>query len=349
MARKSKNQSRAVCQAEPIAVADSKVAAVVAGMTPALRIEYEHLKSRLASADRSEVIDRHEIAVVVRKILDDGTKYGEGAVKQLEAALGIDDRTLYRRAHVAGIWPTVDAIERLLSLRNKFGRPLTWSHLEVLAEVADENDREALIDLTLAKGLSVRKLRALIAKRHAVWSDHRRTFSADPSHVLTAPIGDPTMQVECGARWPGGLDPFHDAPALPGVAQMLRNPPEGAGLAPSGAASTPRLRQHLEAVLAAVRVAHDKLREDLEPVISGLGAAETAIDLDHIEGPDMMLVDILKVVHRMGDELSEAGFAVQRFRMKFFRRVRTVPALPATGDVAGGDPTGSHGHNAEPA
>lgn len=135
----------------------SGTSVVVKGMTPALRSEYEKLKRLLASSEKQDVRTRYEIGRVVAQVRGERAKYGSDAVGKLERALGLDENTLRRYERIANTW-TPTQVSTLLKRTNPYGRPLSWSHLDVLAEVVDEKKRESLLKQALREGLSVREL-----------------------------------------------------------------------------------------------------------------------------------------------------------------------------------------------
>jgi hypothetical protein len=136
----------------------------VKAMTPALRAEYEKLRKMLANSERQEVHVRHTIGLVVARVRGARAKYGSDAVGQLERALGLDENTLRRYERIATTW-TAPQISTVLKRTNPYGRPLSWSHLDVLAEVTDAKKREDLLDQALRDGLSVRELAGRVRGR----------------------------------------------------------------------------------------------------------------------------------------------------------------------------------------
>ncbi|HZH18368.1 MAG TPA: hypothetical protein VE057_28710 [Archangium sp.] len=137
--------------------AEGAVERAVKTMEPALRSEYLKLKKMLASAEKQDAQVRYEIGRVVAKVRGAGPRYGSNAVGQLERALGLDENTLRRYERIANTW-TSARFSELMKRTNLYGRPLSWSHLDVLAEVADAKKREVLLDEALREGLSVRAL-----------------------------------------------------------------------------------------------------------------------------------------------------------------------------------------------
>jgi hypothetical protein len=130
-------------------------------MTPALREEVARLRNRIAKATVADAMVRHDIGTVVKKVRGNRAKYGARALAQLERAFDFDENTLRRFEAVAELW-TASGLAKLLARKNSKGLPVSWSHLELLAEVASDGKRDKLIEKTLAESLTVRQLRLLV-------------------------------------------------------------------------------------------------------------------------------------------------------------------------------------------
>jgi len=135
-------------------------------MPPALQKEFSRLARLIASADRSDAMKRFEIALIVQRIKNGGAKYGDKPLEKLEGKFGFDRTTMYRWATVVDVWSTRKALKELLSKTMASGLPLTWSHVELLAEV-DGRSRDRFLERTLKESLSVRKLRDAIGATEA--------------------------------------------------------------------------------------------------------------------------------------------------------------------------------------
>ncbi|SEN18295.1 hypothetical protein SAMN05444354_1335 [Stigmatella aurantiaca] len=143
---------------------EGAVERVVKEMTPTLRSEYEKLKKKLAGSEKQDAQVRYEIGRVVAKVRGASPRYGSNAVGQLERALGLDENTLRRYELIASTW-TPAQFAALLKRTNLYGRSLSWSHLDVVAAVADARKREGLLDEALREGLSVRELASRVRGR----------------------------------------------------------------------------------------------------------------------------------------------------------------------------------------
>jgi hypothetical protein len=97
----------------------------------------ERIKKFLVKNDNSNALGKYVVATEVKAVMDERTKYGSRAVEKLARKLGLKAKLLYRWAAVATIWPDQADFYALVQRRNKYGIPLTWSHLEVLTEVTD--------------------------------------------------------------------------------------------------------------------------------------------------------------------------------------------------------------------
>jgi hypothetical protein len=130
-------------------------------MKPALRSVVAKLKRKLRSLWSHECFRRFEVAQIVLKVRVGHKRYGARGVEQLATELGLDKATVYRWARVAEVWAPGE-FRIVIARRNKAGLAVTWSHLEVLAEVSGRARRETLLEKVLAESLSVRQLRALV-------------------------------------------------------------------------------------------------------------------------------------------------------------------------------------------
>ena len=78
--------------------------------------------------------------------------------------VAVDASTLRRHARVSETLRASE-LQTIVQLRTPDGRPLTWSHLEVLATVRNPAARRAETAAAAAHGLSVRALRARLRGR----------------------------------------------------------------------------------------------------------------------------------------------------------------------------------------
>jgi CheY-like chemotaxis protein len=141
---------------EPGAESDP-VSSARAGSDPLQRC-IERLRRLLSQAPDS--LTRHAIGAAVADLKARPAEYGTGAVATAAAALGEDVPTLYRYAGVAERWSAAE-LTRILARKGRDGRPLSWSHLVVLAAVPSAATRERLMERALSEMLSVRELTVL--------------------------------------------------------------------------------------------------------------------------------------------------------------------------------------------
>lgn len=136
-----------------------------AELPEALQEDLQTLKNQFHAIGKStldDVIARCEIGSTIEKVKNTKT-YGKNAVELLAKKLGRSPKTLYKYAEVTKAWGKHE-LEALLKRKNRHGEPVSWSHLTALRNVeADERDR--LIELALADGLSVREMTAYREKK----------------------------------------------------------------------------------------------------------------------------------------------------------------------------------------
>jgi len=84
-------------------------------------------------------------------------EYGEGAVAVALGVLGQDESNLYRHARVAERWSDAE-YDALLARRTTSGKPLSWSHLVLLAGVEPRAAGERMIERALERSWTVRQL-----------------------------------------------------------------------------------------------------------------------------------------------------------------------------------------------
>jgi hypothetical protein len=117
----------------------------------------QEAREALANAAQNDALARYKVGAIACKVKDDA-KYGANALEQLEAELGLDDKTLYRYAKVAEAWTEAE-FKETSKLLNARGLPLTWSHYELIAKIADDEARDALTKRVLEACHTSRALR----------------------------------------------------------------------------------------------------------------------------------------------------------------------------------------------
>jgi ActR/RegA family two-component response regulator len=124
----------------------------------------EHLRRLFSRAPDS--LTRHAIGSTIADLKARPSEYGGGAVATAAVALGEDVPTLYRYAGVAERWSAPE-LARIVARKGSDGRPLSWSHLVVLAAVPSAATREQLMKRALSETLSVRELTVLAQRGDA--------------------------------------------------------------------------------------------------------------------------------------------------------------------------------------
>jgi DNA-binding response OmpR family regulator len=147
--------SRHEARAEP-----AREPSASAGSDPLQRC-IEHLRRLRSQAPDS--LTRHAIGAAVADLKARTAEYGTGAVATAAEALGEDVPTLYRYAGVAERWSAAE-LARIVARKGSDGRPLSWSHLVVLAAVPSAATRERLMERALSDPLSVRELTVLVQR-----------------------------------------------------------------------------------------------------------------------------------------------------------------------------------------
>ncbi len=115
------------------------------------------IRGLLAGASHNEVMTRHRVGEVLCRIRSMPRAYGKRCVERVAEEIGMTPAKLYRHIAVAECWTPAGLAERM-ERTNRFGLPLTWSHLVALAKVADSTAREFLLDQCLENAWSVREL-----------------------------------------------------------------------------------------------------------------------------------------------------------------------------------------------
>jgi DNA-binding response OmpR family regulator len=120
-------------------------------------------KLRRLLSQPPDPLTRHAIGAAIADMKARPAEYGTGAVAMAAGALGEDVPTLYRYAGVAERWSAGELVA-ILARKGRDGRPLSWSHLVVLAAVPSAPTRERLMERALSEMLSVREL-TILAQR----------------------------------------------------------------------------------------------------------------------------------------------------------------------------------------
>jgi hypothetical protein len=130
----------------------------IVNKNPALEKIYTRLLEIVSEANLEEADRRYSIGRLVAQVRQETDKYRKGSVEKLATLLGFDTSTLHDYANVADTWQNKTEFNALLRQESERGFGLRFSHLVVLARVADEKHRKKLIALALEMSLTVRQL-----------------------------------------------------------------------------------------------------------------------------------------------------------------------------------------------
>ncbi len=150
------------------------------------------IKQLLIEADQRDVAARYEIAVECQAIIagdGKGKVYGTGAARKLGKALGWSKTAVYAYVAVAETW-NKEKFRELAEKRDKFEKPLSWSHFMVLAAEKDAKRRRDLISKTHKAGWSVRDLKRAVAGMEPKAAKAAGAEEPKPPRPLTAAIAN---------------------------------------------------------------------------------------------------------------------------------------------------------------
>ena len=116
------------------------------------------IRGLLAGAARDEVLTRRQVGEVVGKVRAMPDAYGQHCVPRIAEEVGMTAANLYRHIAVAECW-TAAEVTALMDRTDRFGQPLSWSHLVLLAQAPDGTAREIMLEECLSSAWSVRELK----------------------------------------------------------------------------------------------------------------------------------------------------------------------------------------------
>lgn len=107
---------------------------------------------------RADILRRYQLAELIKKVHDDHMnnrehRYGSYAMEKLKKFFGWEVNTLYQALRLAKAYTRED-IEAISKLRLRDGRPISYYHVELLANIDDSQDREAILAKTLEESWS---------------------------------------------------------------------------------------------------------------------------------------------------------------------------------------------------
>jgi hypothetical protein len=127
-----------------------------AALDPRLSTIVGHVVQRLAAAAEEDLQARYDLGEVVLSLRGVGSR---SAIRLLAEHLGSDASALRRYARVTRTIGA-DEFRWLVSLRTPRGVPLSWSHVELLAQDPDLERRKGLAAAVTREDLTVRQLAA---------------------------------------------------------------------------------------------------------------------------------------------------------------------------------------------
>jgi hypothetical protein len=129
-------------------------------LPPSAAAAVDAFSRRFAAMAEESIRARYELGRMLHEIAA-VESVAEHVLQVVAGALDVHPSLLQRYVRVASVI-LPPGFEIFLALRNPRGRPLTWSHLEHLAEVRSAKLRAILAEQVVAEQLSVRALVACI-------------------------------------------------------------------------------------------------------------------------------------------------------------------------------------------
>ena len=134
-------------------------------MEPLVRALASTACQQLAAAAAQDMRARYELGRALRTIRE-GTSPSDPFIEAVAQALGVHPSLLRRYMRVATLI-SPSQFEVLAAMRDRRGMPMTWSHVEHLADVRSKAQRTLIAEQAIAEGLSVRALRLRIRRERA--------------------------------------------------------------------------------------------------------------------------------------------------------------------------------------
>ncbi|MGO9114037.1 MAG: hypothetical protein ACLP9L_32885 [Thermoguttaceae bacterium] len=135
-----------------------------------LKEKVELIRKLAQHADCQEIEQRYEINLHCRDVLDNVSKFGDGAVQKLTDALGWKKTTIYDYATVAGAWKSKEEAVAAAKAMNR-----GWRHLVEIAGAPAEK-QQVLINAVRAADMSLRTLK-----------EHKKRISPAAGRTKPAP------------------------------------------------------------------------------------------------------------------------------------------------------------------
>jgi hypothetical protein len=110
--------------------------------------------------------------------------YGNNAVEQVARRVGYSVSTLYNWRNIATTYNQTE-IDKLVTTQTQKGAPvINWSHLELLAQLSDDEQRHKWEDAVIQKSLSAKELRRRLEKGVSPESDKETAEKSTDASTL---------------------------------------------------------------------------------------------------------------------------------------------------------------------
>jgi hypothetical protein len=139
--------------------------AAVEEMNEALYAVYEKADAVLLSEAECVIRARHTLGQLVLQVYEDSENtYGSKSIEKLSQALGRNTTILYDAKKFVELY-SEEEVDQILQARNTSQQPLTWSHMEALIRLQDEDARADMLELALQESLTAGELVKEIQKK----------------------------------------------------------------------------------------------------------------------------------------------------------------------------------------
>jgi CheY-like chemotaxis protein len=130
-------------------------------LTPELRVLAEDVLDAFARERTLQADLAYRLALLAQGAAASTTSPGASIIEACARAVGLSRQTLQPYATVAARWTGPELRQLLAERRNKFGEPISISHLVELARLSNPT-RDEWLERVFAEGLTVRQLRDLL-------------------------------------------------------------------------------------------------------------------------------------------------------------------------------------------
>ncbi len=136
------------------------------GLNPELKKKAEWIVAWHSQESRRDLVRRYELGLQIKEVKDDEEangdqgRFGQSPLKNLGKALPWCKSLVYEVLRLVRAF-TPEEVEELAKKRTQLGQPLSWSHINLLAQVTDKAQRQQLIDQALREDWTTDKLAAM--------------------------------------------------------------------------------------------------------------------------------------------------------------------------------------------